>query len=60
MKCENYIEEQEECRYFEAMHGSNEDRPSGMEVMSGRCKPFDDASDWYDVEPEDCDMLDFD
>ncbi len=60
MKCDNYEEDKEQCRYFEALHGVHgEELPTGCDEISGRCKPFDENNDWYDVEVEDCDFVDF-
>jgi hypothetical protein len=58
-QCENYEEGKDQCRYYEALQGTGEDMPTGMDVH-GKCKPFDDEDDWIMVEHEDCDMLDND
>ena len=58
MKCENY--EDGECRYYAALIGTKEPRPSGMD-STGHCDVADDMediNDWYEAEPEDCDLLD--
>lgn len=60
MKCSNYEEEKRRCRYYEALHGTGEDPPTGMN-STGRCdvaEDMEDINDWLEAEPEDCDMLD--
>jgi hypothetical protein len=60
MKCDNYNEDSEECSYFEALQGSGEDLPTGCDEVSGKCKALDDNyQNWYEVENEDCDMVNF-
>ena len=59
MKCDNY-EEDGDCRYYQALIGTGEPPPSGMD-SSGHCEVADDIADlddWFEAEPKDCDMLD--
>ena len=59
MKCENYKEDERQCRYFEALIGTDEECPTGMDESNGRCNAIEEKDgDWYDVESEDCDMFD--
>ena len=62
MKCDNY-EDDGKCRYFQALIGTDEDPPTGMDQDNGECLAIqeaggEEAGGWIMVEEEDCDMLD--
>ncbi len=59
MICDNYEPQQQQCRYYEALRGTGASPPTGMYVFSGRCKVRDNVDEWYDVEDEACNMLDW-
>ncbi len=57
MICSNYDKEMEECKYHQALFGSLEESPTGMDEISGDCKAMEQYDDWIEMEPDDCDML---
>ncbi len=50
--------EDDKCRYFEALIGTGEEPPSGMDTSNGDCLAREAVASWLDIDPQDCDMLD--
>ncbi len=55
--CENY-EDGKRCRYYEALHGTGEEPPSGMDGDTGECLVIMGIDSWIEADPDDCDMMD--
>lgn len=57
MKCDNF--ENDKCRYFTALQGTNEPLPTGCDPDIGDCFPLEDGGyEWDLVDEAGCDMID--
>jgi hypothetical protein len=45
------------CRYYQALTGTGEDPPTGMDDDNGDCLAIQEQETWDMVDGDDCDMI---